>query len=319
MSFDATKWVRAQAFTDPFHRYLALEIADYADKQGKAWPSVETLAKVTLLSPRTVSYKLAEMEELGFLRREKRWKKGHQTSNLIYLAMKNMGARDAPMNSSKGARDAPMPPTMSAPHAPCMGAPHAAEPSKEEPISKKEPPTLQDAPSALAFEDAPLHMNGLAKEERSCPNKEASKPTVQTAPHAPWVTDTDAQFERFWSAYPRRDGNNPRKPAADKFRSLVEKHKISPEKIIRGAQRYAASVAEMEGPERRYIMQAITWLNREGWRDEYRKRERNKSYAELADEIRSSSSFEEWANGSPSSEGLTDFDIDLASDEWTRH
>jgi hypothetical protein len=47
MSFDATKWIRAQEFTESSHRYLALEIANYADNDGVAWPSVETLAKVT--------------------------------------------------------------------------------------------------------------------------------------------------------------------------------------------------------------------------------------------------------------------------------
>jgi DNA-binding transcriptional MocR family regulator len=87
MSFDAWKWVRAQAFTKPLHRYLALEIADYTDKHGKAWPSVETLAKRTLLSASTISRTLAQLEKLGILQQEKRRKNGHQTSNVIRLAM----------------------------------------------------------------------------------------------------------------------------------------------------------------------------------------------------------------------------------------
>jgi hypothetical protein len=311
MSFDATKWVRAQAFTDPLHRYLALEIADYADTHGKAWPSVEKLAEVTLLAERTVKYKLAEMEGLGFLRREKRWKKGHQTSNLISLAMKNMGASRAPMHNSKSAPHAPMPPTMGARGAPCMGARGAPEPSKGEPVRKKEPVRLSDAPSALAFEDAPVHMNGLAKEA------------------------SNAQFERFWSAYPKRDGSNPRKPAADKFRSLLEKHNVSPEEIIRGAQRYSASVADKEGPERRYIAQAITWLNQERWKDEHRKPERYMSGAEYADQLRREAAAErgeehvselqriqdEVFGESPTSD-LPDpdlADLDLSPDQWMRH
>jgi hypothetical protein len=137
LCFNATKWVRAQAFTDPLHRYLALEIADYADEHGKAWPSVATLASVTRLSKRTVQIKLAELEALGILRRKKRWKNGHQTSNLLTFAM-CMGAPTAPCDAIMSARPAPMTPTMSARPAP-------------EPSIKIEPPRKRERERACAL------------------------------------------------------------------------------------------------------------------------------------------------------------------------
>jgi hypothetical protein len=88
MSFDATKWVRAQAFTDPLHRYLALEIADYADTHGIACVSIKALAEITLLSRRAVIRKLAEMEELDFLHRIKRRRmNGHQAISVTLLSI----------------------------------------------------------------------------------------------------------------------------------------------------------------------------------------------------------------------------------------
>jgi hypothetical protein len=133
---------------------------------------------------------------------------------------------------------------------------------------------------------------------------------VQTASHA----DTEAQFELFWSIYPQRVGTNLRKPAFIKFKSLVEKEKVSPEIIIRGAQRYAASVADLEGSNRKYIKQAVTWLNQEGWTGEYRKPERpiwwNSGLQAIHDEV----------FGADPAEGPDPnlADIDLAPDEWTR-
>jgi MarR family len=166
-------------------------------------------------------------------------------------------------------------------------------------------PNTHSAPTALALVDG--HMNGHqleakeAKEASGCPNKEAS----------------EASFERFWQAYPKRDGSNPRKPAADKFKSLIERHKVSPEAIVRGAQRYAESVEELEGQERRYIKQAITFLNQDGWKDEHPKRERNRSYMEMADDMRAER-LGMAGNGHDDAQP-PDFDFDLGTDDYRVH
>ena len=158
-------------------------------------------------------------------------------------------------------------------------------------------------------------MNGHrqeAKKGRGHPRKKASKASQ------PSQEQLEELFERFWAVYPKRDGTNPRKPAADKFQALVVKRKISPEAIINGARRYATSVEELEGTERRYIMQAITWLNKEGWNDQYRKRE---SHSWLNDSPELRRIHDELFGESPTSD-LPDpnlADLDLTPDEWTRH
>ena len=71
-------------------------------------------------------------------------------------------------------------------------------------------------------------------------------------------------FERFWSVYPKRDGSNPKKPAAVKFQRLVAKG-INPDDIIQGAERYARVMVDKEP---KFVAMAITWLNQERWKDQ---------------------------------------------------
>jgi SOS response regulatory protein OraA/RecX len=77
--------------------------------------------------------------------------------------------------------------------------------------------------------------------------------------------ETAKQFETFWRSYPKRQGSNPKKPAAVKFEAAV-KRGIDPAIIVRGAENYAADVAR-EGTAPRFVAQAITWLNQERWAD----------------------------------------------------
>jgi hypothetical protein len=70
----------------------------------------------------------------------------------------------------------------------------------------------------------------------------------------------------FWQAYPKRDGSNPKTPALDKFQKLVKSGE-SPAEIIEGARRYAARFAK-SGDDRKFVAQAVTWLNQRRWEDE---------------------------------------------------
>lgn len=74
-------------------------------------------------------------------------------------------------------------------------------------------------------------------------------------------------FPRFWETFPRRDGPNPRKPAAIKFAALCAAG-IDPEIIIAGAGRTAAHYAKRSEIGTRFVPQAVTWLNQERWNDD---------------------------------------------------
>lgn len=68
------------------------------------------------------------------------------------------------------------------------------------------------------------------------------------------------EFDRFWSAYPRRAGKgDARKAWAKAIR------KATPATIVEAAERYAA---DPNLPPATYVPHPATWLNREGWTDE---------------------------------------------------
>jgi hypothetical protein len=79
--------------------------------------------------------------------------------------------------------------------------------------------------------------------------------------------DIEDAFERFWEAYPKRDGPNPRKPALAKFK--IACRKVDPENLIQAAEKYAAEIDQQESTERNYsrkfVAQATTWLNQARW------------------------------------------------------
>lgn len=94
-------------------RLTLLAIADFADDLGRAWPSVETLAKKTRQSVRNVQYSITKLKRLGEL--EVRPNAGWHGSNMYLIrfpkAIKGVQTLHPPLQNSTGtpARIAPEP------------------------------------------------------------------------------------------------------------------------------------------------------------------------------------------------------------------
>ena len=69
-----------------------------------------------------------------------------------------------------------------------------------------------------------------------------------------------SKFDEFWREYPKRDGENPRKPAEKKFNALV-KTGVDPDSIIAGARQSSADARARGAYGTKFIPQAIKWLN----------------------------------------------------------
>lgn len=81
------------------------------------------------------------------------------------------------------------------------------------------------------------------------------------------ATRPDAsRFEEFWLAYPRRDGPNPRKPAEQRFATLV-KSGVDPQTMIDAAKELCEAEQKRGNIGTRFIPQALTWLNQQRWSD----------------------------------------------------
>jgi hypothetical protein len=97
------------------------------------------------------------------------------------------------------------------------------------------------------------------KKEEKEKEKELSGGRVATRP-------AESDFDKFWKAYPRRDGANPKAPAARKFSAIVRSG-TDPQEIIDAAKRYAAEMRAKCQERTPYVAQAITWLNQQRWAD----------------------------------------------------
>jgi hypothetical protein len=83
----------------------------------------------------------------------------------------------------------------------------------------------------------------------------------QESQSAPAARASDS-FEKFWQAFPTRQGDNPQTPARTAFHKAVAKG-VDPAAIVAAAKAYAATVA---GREARYIASAARWISEERWR-----------------------------------------------------
>jgi len=72
MSFQAMAWAIKQEVGNTTAKFVLLMVANYADEQGRAWPSQERLAEGIEGSRHTVMRALEVLEEGGFMTRERR-------------------------------------------------------------------------------------------------------------------------------------------------------------------------------------------------------------------------------------------------------
>jgi hypothetical protein len=70
----------------------------------------------------------------------------------------------------------------------------------------------------------------------------------------------NSRFDEFWKEMPKRDGDNPRKPAEKKFNALV-KTGVDPDVMIAGARQASADARRRSIYGTKYVPQAIKWLN----------------------------------------------------------
>jgi hypothetical protein len=88
------------------HRLVLVRLADQARTDGLAWPSIETLSKVTLLSKRTVIRSIEALQQIGYLEVLPRHKNEDGSRNNCYrVRLEKLGlsgATVAPQTSGSG-------------------------------------------------------------------------------------------------------------------------------------------------------------------------------------------------------------------------
>ena len=88
MSVHALSAAFAARGLSPSEKLVLLSLANYADEDGRCWPSQRRMAAETSLSDRTVRSVLSALEEKGLIRREERQREdGSRASDVITLTL----------------------------------------------------------------------------------------------------------------------------------------------------------------------------------------------------------------------------------------
>ena len=111
----------------------------------------------------------------------------------------------------------------------------------------------------------PEPISFLQKEEKPPQRKEEGgrmkdEKKENTPPVAKATRPVSEKFEEFWKERPRRDGDDPRKPAEKKFNALV-KTGVDPDVMISGARLATAAAKERGIYGTKFVPQTVKWLN----------------------------------------------------------
>lgn len=81
----------------------------------------------------------------------------------------------------------------------------------------------------------------------------------EESPIVPKGTDPEG-FPEFWAAYPKRDGDNPRKPAVRAYAKVI-RDGADPAAILKAVRAYAAELQAKGKVGTEFVPLATTWLN----------------------------------------------------------
>lgn len=155
MSVRAMSWAYSQRVGNPGRKLILVTLADHADDEGLAWPSVPRISEYSEVSERTVREHLVALEEMGLIVREEGWRSdGGRTSNRYRLQLHrpHVVAGTPPAKSAGGgtAKSAGAPPQDS--QGPPAKSAGAGEPPTGVPLEPSVEPSVERG-AALEFDE----------------------------------------------------------------------------------------------------------------------------------------------------------------------
>lgn len=272
---------------------VLLCLADMANDDGVCWPSVETIARRSRVSPRWVRDVLVELETAGWVGKEPR---AGQTTR-YHLHCPPLGA-STPEPQFSPEETSPLNPSSAHPGTPDQGGdepqfrkggtpvqPNHKEPSIEPSLNL--PGWLDEAtaksvdanvtgPAGLVLneviqrfteseffqrKDKPEWFKQWAMLEVRCKKNGTPLPVTKIQLDTP--EDLESAFMMFWEAYPKQERIVSARAA---FKTAVAK--TDPLTLITKAKGYAR-VVKRDGFEPRFVANPAQWLADERWRDNY--------------------------------------------------
>ncbi len=137
--------------------------------------------------------------------------------------------------------------------------------SQEDVTHASQSGVTQASQSGVTQQELGSHVEShVESHSAACPIEEPRKPVNRNKIKA--ADAADALFERFIKAYPKRAGNDPKKPARKAWDARI-KQGVDPEVMIAAAERYSRFCDATDKTRTEFVKQSQTWLspNGEGW------------------------------------------------------
>lgn len=219
---------------------MLLAIADFADASGVAYPSVETLATKTRMTPRNANLILSALTKSGELAIA--YNEGKRGANLYRIRLDGCGR--AGCDSTPEERFIPPEASFTSPEAPFTlkpaspipeaGFPKPLKPASPEPSLNRQEPSRASAPP-------------VAPTSRATKNRQ----------------DDSVEFDALWQIYPKKVA----KADAAKAYSKLKPDAVLQAKLLQAVKSQAASPGWTKDGGR-YVPHLATWLNSQRWEDE---------------------------------------------------
>jgi hypothetical protein len=214
---------------------VLVAIASFADRAGRAYPSMTRIAKIVGINRGDVPRSIRRLEQLGLLHCQRRERPaGGPNVNLYTVVFEGEGASAVRLTGVSTDPDG---------------------------LSALTPTGRQQERMGDISIDA-----DLPDKEQTNGYRNAGRASSKRVDNATIDRGANDLFETFWRVYPSRGGHsNPKKPAREKFEAATRRG-VNPTIIIRGAENYLTLIERGE-TNPRFVAQAFTWLSQERWND----------------------------------------------------
>jgi hypothetical protein len=254
MSFDAQAWARKIKTGSTLRKAVLMSIANRAnDADGACWPSQQRIADEVEACPRSVRYALADLEDMGLIRRQKR----RDTTDLIFLNMEEPGEVVAPSRAGRKNK-------------------HDND-NRRQDVPRQEMPEGEAQDAGDLRQEMPEGEATAAGDQRQdVPPNLSDEPSLNPSREpkanrkrktAPWPED---YREQFWKLYPKKRGDS-KKEALTKLDKIHKDDEVEFVDLMAGLRFYAermnAEVKE-DAKNEKFIAAAVVWLNQARWETE---------------------------------------------------
>jgi helix-turn-helix protein len=250
MSIQAMNWAIAREVAPPTRKFVLVLLANYADERNTCFPGQELLARNIGICTREVRRHIAALEEAGLISRERRQRvNGSRTSDRFTLnivdkaTLPDLDTHRTPVSSGHP-------------------GPNLAGTSV---LSRSERGSGRSISTETASQESQSRPSPQPSKSDSGSSKILS--LIPRLKRAPAHDEYTPEFERTWSAYPKRQGDNSKMAAFKKYKVAVRRG-ATPAELQRAVERYAAECKAHDRVGTEFVKMASTFFGpNEHWKE----------------------------------------------------